>query len=129
MAAAILFAGMLAVMAAIMTGQQNVFEAQFQLQASLLAEEKMKDILQLDYEDIGPLAVPSDEEFEWNGGIVHQNITIIPRQHSFTDIVDVYGGVTSVQGKEITVTISFWREPMTDWRTLTEVKAFVPEPA
>lgn len=124
MAAALLFAGMLAVMAAIMTGQQNVFEAQLQFQASLLAEERMQDILQLSYNSMGPPFVPMDEEFDWNGGTVYQMIRIEEKSNVLP------GLEVEVLGKEIVVTIHFRLDPMSDnWRTLAELKAFVPEPA
>ncbi len=129
MAAAILFAGMLAVMAAIMTGQQNVFEAQFQLQASLLAEGKMQDILQLDYSDIGPPFVEPYEEFDWNDGTIRQLIEIIPRQSEIPGLT-ASGQPVSVQGKEVTITLDFRLDPMSDnWRPLARLKAFIPQPA
>lgn len=124
MAAAILFAGMLAVMAAIMAGQQNVFEAELQLQASLLAEERMQDIVQLSYNSMGPPAVEADQEFDWNGGTVHQMINIEVKSKAVPNL-----GV-EIEGKEIAITIFFALDPISpNWRTVAELKAFVPKPA
>lgn len=123
MAAAILFAGMLAVMSAIMTGQQKVFEAQLQLQATVLAEDKMQDIVKLDY-----LAIDSSyDEFQWQGKTVRQRVDVLNRLQALP------GLEVQVMGKDVTVTIYLLVErvanPITEeWRTIAELKAFIPAP-
>ncbi len=49
MASAMLFAGVLAVITAIMGGQKRAFEAQRRMEAALVAEELMGDIATMDY--------------------------------------------------------------------------------
>lgn len=49
MASAMLFAGVLAVITAIMGGQQSAFEAQRRMEAALIVEELMGEISTTDY--------------------------------------------------------------------------------
>ena len=52
MASAMLFAGVLAVITAIMGGQKMAFEAQRRMEAALIAEELMGEISTMDYDDL-----------------------------------------------------------------------------
>jgi len=52
MASAMLFAGVLAVITAIMGGQKRAFEAQRRMEAALLAEELMGDISTMSYSSL-----------------------------------------------------------------------------
>jgi type II secretory pathway pseudopilin PulG len=119
MAAAILFAGMLAVMSAIMTGQQNVFEAEFQLRGTVLAEEKMQNILKGDYYGIQP----SYDELPWNSGTLARIVNVE------THLKDFAGLGVLVNGKDVTVTVGYLAPADENLRTLAELKAFIPEPA
>jgi len=55
MASAMLFAGVLAVITAIMGGQKRAFEAQRRVEAALIVEELMGDIAITDYSDLSSL--------------------------------------------------------------------------
>ena len=59
MASAMLFAGVLAVITAIMGGQKRAFEAQRRMEAALIAEELMGEIAAADYSDLISLPVMS----------------------------------------------------------------------
>ncbi len=52
MASAMLFAGVLAVITAIMGGQKRAFEAQRRMEAALIAEERMGQIATMAYGDL-----------------------------------------------------------------------------
>ena len=58
MASAMLFAGVLAVITAIMGGQKRALEAQRRMEAALIVEELMGDIAVMDYADLGLLLAP-----------------------------------------------------------------------
>ncbi len=55
MASAMLFAGVLAVITAIMGGQKTAFEAQRRMEAALIAEELMGEISTRDYGNLASL--------------------------------------------------------------------------
>ncbi len=55
MASAMLFAGVLAVITAIMGGQKMAFEAQRRMEAALIAEELMGEISTMDYGNLASL--------------------------------------------------------------------------
>ncbi len=119
MAAAILFAGMLAVMAAITTGQQSVFEAELQLDGTLLAEAKMQEMIQGDYNALSP----SYEDLPYDDGALSRLVNVETMLHEVPSL-----GVW-VRGKQITITIFHVAPNGADVRTLAELKAFIPEPS
>lgn len=52
LASAILFAGVLAVVSAIMTGQSQALDAQLRMEAAMTAEDLMAEIASMDYWDL-----------------------------------------------------------------------------
>ncbi len=114
MASAILFAGVLAVISAIMSGQKKAFEAEQQVVATLAAEELMGKITTDDYGQL---------EAHWMGlqtaGDFYAFIMISSVQEDLSDV-----GVV-VRGKKANIKIY---PSMTDMRVIVELEHFIPEP-
>jgi Tfp pilus assembly protein PilV len=113
-ASAILFAGVLAVISAIMSGQKKAFEAEQQVLATLTAEELMGAIVADDYFFLEPTWAgnpPTESFFAW--------VTVDWQPMDASPI-----GVV-VDGKLVTVSI---RASMTEPRVLAELEQFIPAP-
>jgi hypothetical protein len=112
-ASAILFAGVLAVISAIMTGQQKAIEAEHQVRAALAAEEVMGQLIQMPYEDLDSLPSPQP------AGDMFAFINVIPFDEELPGL-----GVR-LHGRTVRVRVM---ETAGDARPLAEVSHFVPEP-
>jgi hypothetical protein len=112
-ASAILFAGVLAVISAITSGQKKAFEAEQQVVATLAAEELMGEIIQLPYGDLITLPPfqPAGDKVAFIN--VSQSDQVLPG----LDIL--------VHGRTVTVQII---PSLSDLRPLVELSHFIPEP-
>ena len=114
MASAILFAGVLAVISAVLTGQNQAFEAQRRLAATMAADELMSEIATMDYGDIDALpAVQPSGEF----------IAIVT--DSVTD-QELIGLGVRVRGTSVNIRIVPSMAELGN--TLAEIEFFIPEP-
>ena len=113
-ASAILFAGVLAVISAIMAGQRKAFEAEQQVMATLAAEELMGKIATSDYDELGSL---------WGGlkpaGDFYAVVAIETVDEDLSDL-----GVV-VNGKIVNIGVI---PSTTDWRIIVELNHFIPAP-
>jgi hypothetical protein len=112
-ASAILFAGVLAVISAITSGQKKAFEAEQQVVATLAAEELMGQIVNTDYGDLGglPMFQAIDDKYAL--------ITVMPSVHEPPDLdVRVHGTTVRIQ----------MIPSLSDLRPLVELSLFIPEP-
>lgn len=113
-ASAILFAGVLAVISAIMSGQQKAFEAEQQVMATLAAEELMGTIATSDYNQLANA---------WGGfrpaGDFYAVVAVEPVDEDLSDL-----GVV-VTGKTVSIGII---PSTTDTRTIVELSHFIPAP-
>ncbi len=109
MASAMLFAGVLAVITAIMGGQQRAFEAQRRITAALVAEELMGEIATLDQ-----VALSMYPTSQMVGPYTAQTIKLQTGE-------DLPGGVR-VRGTRVHVMIT---QPGV---LLAEAELFIPEP-
>jgi hypothetical protein len=113
-ASAILFAGVLAVISAITSGQQKAFEAEQQVMATLAAEELMGAIIVDNYLDL---------EGNWSGlKPAGDFVALITFNDIDEDLFDL--GVV-VRGKTVNVEIY---PSMTDMRLILELAHFIPKP-
>jgi hypothetical protein len=112
-ASAILFAGVLAVISAIMAGQRKAFEAEQQVIATLAAEELMGEFVHHDYADLSSLPpyLPAGDM-----------IALVIAAESEQDLPGL-----DVRVVGITVTIQIARN-LADLRPLVELSHFVPAP-
>jgi Tfp pilus assembly protein PilV len=112
-ASAILFAGVLAVISAIMSGQQKAFEAEQQVLATLAAEELMGEVISGSYADLDdlPMFQPLGDKYAL--------IFVTPTTEELPDL-DVW-----VTGSTVQIQIV---PSMTDLRPLVELLHFIPEP-
>ncbi len=115
MASAILFAGVLAVISAVMTGQNQAFEAQRRLAATLAADELMSEIVTIDYSQI--IGLPTLQPV----GEFWAIMTDTPEDQDLPAL-----GVV-VRGMSINIRIVPSLAEAT--KTLAEIEFFVPEPA
>jgi hypothetical protein len=113
-ASAILFAGVLAVISAIMAGQRKAFEAEQQVMATLAAEELMGHIATSDYDELSVL---------WSGlkpaGDFYAFVAIDPVDEDLSDL-----GVV-VSGKTVNIGVF---PSTTDTRVIVELHHFIPAP-
>jgi type II secretory pathway pseudopilin PulG len=113
-ASAILFAGVLAVISAIMAGQRKAFEAEQQVMATLAAEELMGSIATSDYAQLESL---------WGGlkpaGDFQAAVAFGPDDKDLSDL-----GVL-VSGQDVSVKVF---RSMTDTRIIVELNHFIPGP-
>jgi Tfp pilus assembly protein PilV len=113
-ASAILFAGVLAVISAITSGQKKAFEAEQQVVATLAAEELMGAIIADDYYTV---------QSSWEGyRLIEGFLAIIDVADHTEDLVDV--GVV-LHGQTVNLKIC---PSMTDMRVIVELEHFIPEP-
>ena len=115
MASAMLFAGVLAVITAIMGGQKRAFEAQRRMEAALIVEELMGEIAVMDYSDLSLLLPPMKT--------VGAFLAITTQQPVDEDLPGL--GVR-IRGRQVQVRIvpSIAQVGL----TLAEAKLFIPEP-
>ncbi len=113
MASAILFAGVLAVMTAIMGGQKKAFEAHRQMDAALAAEELMGQLAAMDYSMLSFLGGTM------SAGPFEADVTPAPEDH------DLPGLGVRVRGTRLHIRIppTFTGDPI-----LAELDLFIPEP-
>ena len=113
-ASAILFAGVLAVISAIMAGQRKAFEAEQQVMATLAAEELMGAIIADEYVNLAA---------NWGGlkaaGEFQAIVSILPAEEDLSSL-----GVL-VDGKNVEVKVF---PGMTDTRIIVELNHFIPGP-
>jgi hypothetical protein len=113
-ASAILFAGVLAVISAIMAGQRKAFEAERQVMATLAAEELMGEIIADEYLDLAAT---------WGGlkpaGDFQAWVAVGEVEEDLPDL-----GVL-VTGQEVTVKVF---PSMMDSRIIVELHHFIPAP-
>jgi len=113
-ASAILFAGVLAVISAIMAGQRKAFEAEQQVMATLAAEELLGAIIADQYFDL---------EGNWGGirpaGDFQAWVLISETDENLSDL-----GVL-VSGKKVDVRVF---PSMADSRIIVELNHFIPGP-
>jgi hypothetical protein len=112
-ASAILFAGVLAVISAIMAGQRKSFEAERQIAATLAAEELMGQYVQMDYADLDGL--PSLQAI----GEMFALTTVTPFEE------DLPGLNVRVHGRSVRIEV---RQNASDLRPLAELTHVIPEP-
>ncbi len=122
MASAILFAGVLAVISAIVTGQQQAVEAQLQVEAMNLAESKLDELVRSTYTDV------IDADGTWlvhptQLGFLRLDVTVdgdaanpIQKDLGFAGVV--------IGGVDVTVTV---KDVATN-RILVDTTIFVTEP-
>ena len=113
MASAILFAGVLAVISAVMTGQKQAFEAQRRLAATLIAEEIMSEVALTDYADLSgiPAVQPAGEFMAV--------VMVTTTDQELTNL-----GVR-VKGSQIDIEII---PSITEYMVLARISHFIPEP-
>jgi hypothetical protein len=112
-ASAILFAGVLAVISAIMAGQRKSFEAERQIAATLAAEELMGQYIQVDYDDLDLL--PSTQPVDDMVAVT----TVTPFDEALPGL-DV-----QVRGRTVRVEV---RQELGNLRPLAVVTRVIPEP-
>jgi type II secretory pathway pseudopilin PulG len=113
-ASAILFAGVLAVISAIMAGQRKAFEAEQQVMATLAAEELMGAIIADEYVNLAA---------NWGGlKAAGEFLAIVTIQSAEEDLSSL--GVL-VDGKNVEVKVF---PGMTDTRIIVELNHFIPGP-
>jgi hypothetical protein len=114
MASAILFAGVLAVISAITSGQKKAFEAEQQVIATLAAEELLGKIATETYGDL---------ESNWQGiqpaSGFFAFVSFTPVNEDLSDL-----GVI-VSGKKTSIKIY---PSLSDMRLIVELEHFIPEP-
>jgi hypothetical protein len=113
-ASAILFAGVLVVISAIMAGQRKAFEAEQQVMATLAAEELMGAIIADEYVNLAA---------NWGGlKAAGEFLAIVTIQSAEEDLSSL--GVL-VDGKNVEVKVF---PGMTDTRIIVELNHFIPGP-
>lgn len=128
MASGILLVIVVAVIGAILAGQQNAFEAHQRIAGTLAAEELMSRIVLEDYDGLASF----DGFDEAIGEMTTTAGTAYPRTYDMVgrmvEIEDVTRTVTAppmkIRGRQVWV-----RSVTADRRVLAEVGRFVPEPA
>ena len=114
MASAMLFAGVLAVITAIMGGQKRAFEAQRRMEAALIAEEVMGDIAMMDY-----TALNSIPTFQSVGSFVaYTTLTIVDENLTCMGVL--------IKGTQVHVAIIVSMSQLAS--PLAEFDIYIPEP-
>lgn len=113
MASAILFAGVLAVISALMGGQRQALEAHRQMDAALAAEELMGQVAALDYSMLSFAAGTT------SAGPFEAEVTLAAEEH------DLPGLGVRIRGTQMHIRIppSYTSDPL-----LAELTLFIPEP-
>ncbi|TDJ38502.1 MAG: hypothetical protein E2O54_12875 [Gammaproteobacteria bacterium] len=114
MASAMLFAGVLAVITAIMGGQKRAFEAQRRMEAALIAEERMGQVAVMAYGDLYTVN-PMEPVGPFYALTTNQLVD-----------EDLPGLGVRVRGTQVHVTIVPSLSEI--GVTLAEAKLFIPEP-